>query len=255
MQPRLYLVFAILQPFLPAGVLADEVAQDAHVVGRETVNGAAVRASFGMHEAQKGLVLPITVDGMDYPFLVDTGFSRTLFDYDLNLNLGKVISLTSKTVIVQRRIPVHLDTKTIQNYFQFGSKRDAQGNPTDFYRAIIDDRLVFLGTSAGGTSENASLIQTSISHLQDPAAQDLLFMLSQNILNFIESIRSKLPDCQKIFCPILFPQIEVPTKGNLLSNGSERLERSQRPSPLRKDCSVSRKRRTCRQAKGKYLKK
>ena len=92
MQPRLYLVFAILQPFLPAGVLADEVAQDAHVVGRETVNGAAVRASFGMHEAQKGLVLPITVDGMDYPFLVDTGFSRTLFDYDLNLNLGKVIS-------------------------------------------------------------------------------------------------------------------------------------------------------------------
>src|ERR1700687_2110838 len=43
--------------------------------------------------------------------------------------------LTSKTVVVQRRIPVHLDTKTIQNYFQFGSKRDANGQPTNFYTA------------------------------------------------------------------------------------------------------------------------
>ncbi|MGO8752644.1 MAG: hypothetical protein ACLQNE_42430 [Thermoguttaceae bacterium] len=94
--------------------MADEVAQDAHVVGRETVNGAAVRASFGMHEAQKGLVLPITVDGMDYPFLVDTGFSRTLFDYDLNLNLGKVISEQSISKGAVKRITVHDGTPSLR---------------------------------------------------------------------------------------------------------------------------------------------
>ncbi|HEX4839982.1 MAG TPA: protein translocase subunit SecDF, partial [Rhabdochlamydiaceae bacterium] len=31
---------------------------------------------------------------------------------------------TSKTVIIQRRIPVHLEPKTLKDYFQFGSKRD-----------------------------------------------------------------------------------------------------------------------------------
>jgi SecD/SecF fusion protein len=96
--------------------------------------------------------------------------------------------LTNKTVVVQRRIPVHLDTKTLQNYFQFGSKRDAKGQITDFYRGIVDDRLVFLGTSAGGTSENASLIQTSIGHLQDPAAQDLLFAVAKSF-ELHESLR------------------------------------------------------------------
>ncbi len=131
--------------------------------------------------------------------------------------------LTSKTVVVQRRIPVHLDTKTIQNYFQFGSKRDASGNPTDFYRAIVDDRLVFLGTSAGGTSENASLVQTSISHLQDSSAQDLLFMLSQNILNFTKVFDENSPVAKRYFAS--FSQIEVANQRQFIEQWIGALER------------------------------
>lgn len=131
--------------------------------------------------------------------------------------------LTNKTVVVQRRIPVHLDTKTIQNYFQFGSKRDASGNPTDFYRAIIDDRLVFLGTSAGGTSENASLVQTSINHLQDSAAQDLLFMLSQNILNFTKVFDENSPVAKRYFAS--FSQIEVANQRQFIEQWISALER------------------------------
>ena len=113
----------------------------------------------------------------------------------------------SKTVVIQRRIPVHFEPKTLKDYFQFGSKRDPKGQLTDFYRAIIDDRLIFLGTSAGGTSENASLIQTSINHLQDPGAQDLLLMLSQNILNFTKVFDENSSVAKRYFAS--FSQIEV----------------------------------------------
>ncbi|HUD01928.1 MAG TPA: protein translocase subunit SecD [Rhabdochlamydiaceae bacterium] len=131
--------------------------------------------------------------------------------------------LTSKTVIVQRRIPVQLDNKKLQNYFQFGSKRDAQGHPTEFYRSIVDDRLVFLGTSAGGTSENASLIQTSISHLQDPAAQDLLFMLSQNLLNFTKVFDENSAIAKRYFAS--FSQIDVPNQKQFIDQWIGALER------------------------------
>ncbi len=131
--------------------------------------------------------------------------------------------LTSKTVVVQRRIPVHLDTQKVQNYFQFGTKRDAQGQPTEFYRGIVDDRLVFLGTSAGGTSENASLIQTSLSHLQDPAAQDLLFMLSQNLLNFTKVFDENSAIAKRYFAS--FSQVEVANKRQFIDQWIGALER------------------------------
>jgi SecD/SecF fusion protein len=131
--------------------------------------------------------------------------------------------LMSKTVVVQRRIPVHFDIKTVQNYFQFGTKRDAEGRPTDFYRAIIDDRVVFLGTSAGGTSENASLIQTSLGNLQDPVAQDLLFMLSQNILNFTKVFDENSAAAKRYFAS--FSQIEVANQRQFIEQWINTLER------------------------------
>lgn len=131
--------------------------------------------------------------------------------------------LTSKTVLVQRRIPIHLETKSIQNYFQFGKKRDAAGQPTDFYRGIIDDRLVFLGSSAGGTSENASLIQTSLSHLQDPAAQDLLFMLSQNLLNFTKVFDENSAVAKRYFAS--FSQIETENRRQFIEQWTSALDR------------------------------
>lgn len=130
---------------------------------------------------------------------------------------------TSKTVIVQRRIPVHLDTKKVQDYFQFGSKRDAQGHPTEFYRGIVDDRLVFLGTSAGGTSESASLIQNSLGHLQDPAAQDLLFLLSQNLLNFTKVFDENSAIAKRYFAS--FSQIDVANQRQFIEQWVGALER------------------------------
>ncbi len=93
------------------------------------------------------------------------------------------IDPTSKTVTVQRRIPVHFNRPEMSSYFQYATLKDKQGNPTDFYRALINDRVVFLGTALGGSSENSSLIQTALNNAHDPAAQDLLIQVCQNMLS------------------------------------------------------------------------
>src|SRR6185503_1828166 len=48
----------------------------------------------------------------------------------------------TKNVLVQRRIPIHFDTKQLNNYTQFSEKFDAQNNPTALYRALVEDRAM-----------------------------------------------------------------------------------------------------------------
>ncbi len=131
---------------------------------------------------------------------------------------------TNKTVVVQRRIPIHLDTGHLQNYFQFGVKKDSQGHPTDFYKGIIDDRLIFLGTAMGGTSETASYIQTALGNLKDAESQDLLFLLAQNLLNFTKTIDENSPLAKRYFAS--FSQIEVADKKQFIDQWLGALEKT-----------------------------
>jgi SecD/SecF fusion protein len=130
---------------------------------------------------------------------------------------------TSKTVIVQRRIPINLDPKKSQTYFQFGEKFDAKGHPTDIYRGLVNDRIVFLGTTAGGTSENASLIQAAINHAQQAEAQDLLYYLCQNILNFTKVFDENSAMAKRYFAS--FSQINLDDKRQFIEQWVANLER------------------------------
>src|SRR5579863_10173671 len=51
----------------------------------------------------------------------------------------------SKSVLVQRRIPIHFNTEQLGNYTQFSQKFDQQNNPTPLYRALIEDRAMQIG--------------------------------------------------------------------------------------------------------------
>lgn len=90
---------------------------------------------------------------------------------------------SSKVVTLERRIPIHFGKEQLSSYFQYSTIRDAEGHPTDFYRALLNDRMLVLGSTLGGPSENSSMIQIAMSHLQDPAAQDLMVQVCQNVLN------------------------------------------------------------------------
>lgn len=100
--------------------------------------------------------------------------------------------LTNKTVSLQRRIPVHFARPQLQSYFQYSTMKDQQGNPTEFYQSLINDRVIFLGSTLGGSSENSMLIQSALSRPQDPAAQDLLVQVCQNLLH-ISKVFEKHP--------------------------------------------------------------
>ena len=90
-----------------------------------------------------------------------------------------------KTVVIQRRIPIHFSSDKLSDFFQYSQKRDSEGHITDLYRALVNDRALQLGVSLGGVNENAQYVQAVKNRASDPQTQDLIVLLAQNILSFV----------------------------------------------------------------------
>jgi SecD/SecF fusion protein len=128
----------------------------------------------------------------------------------------------NKTVVVQRRIPVHFNPKEVGNYFQFGAKRDSQGNLTELYRGLVHDRMLQLGVTLGGASENAQMIQAAIGNLQDPQAQDLMGIVAQNLLGFVKVFDENSAVAKRYFSS--FSQVEAGSRQGFIDRFSGALE-------------------------------
>ncbi len=89
---------------------------------------------------------------------------------------------TATTVTVHRKIPIHFDTKKIDESFQFSTLFDKQGDPTPLYRALIQDRATQLAVGIAGASDNAKLAKAIIDHPQDPQVLELAVTLSQRVV-------------------------------------------------------------------------
>jgi len=94
--------------------------------------------------------------------------------------------LASKIVLIKRKIPLHLAADKPEEYFQFSFKKDEQGTPTPLYRAIIEDRVLQLGTALGGISENAALAKAVVDNPQDRRMHDTAVSLAENIVSFAQ---------------------------------------------------------------------
>ncbi len=90
----------------------------------------------------------------------------------------------SKTVVIERRIPVHFDGKNLNQYTEFALKFDAQNNPTPLYRGLVEDRARQVALAFVGPSENALYVQAIIDARNEGHSQELLIQLAQNILSF-----------------------------------------------------------------------
>lgn len=104
-----------------------------------------------------------------------------------------------KTVAVQRRIPVHFDPSKISSYFQFSPKADSNGEISDLYRALINDRALQIGNSLGGMSENAQYVKAAIAPSNAQQTQDIVLLLSQNILSFTKAFGEDSTIAQRYF--------------------------------------------------------
>lgn len=101
------------------------------------------------------------------------------------LNLSQMQDLDgTKKVTVVRQIPLHFDKDNAKNYFKFSTIFDQDGKVSPLYQDMIDDRLIQLGYSIGGTSEDAQLLDATI-NTQDPIRQEeFLMALATNLQSY-----------------------------------------------------------------------
>ena len=86
----------------------------------------------------------------------------------------------SRTVIVQRRIPIHFDVPT---YYQFSHKLDSLGKPTPFYEKIVQDRALQIASSIAGSTQNALYLQNALRQT-GTIQEDQFVQIAKNILSF-----------------------------------------------------------------------
>jgi SecD/SecF fusion protein len=117
--------------------------------------------------------------------------------------------LASKSVVIQRKVPIHFNPQEGQKYFEYGTKRDQEGRFTDLYRSLVSDRVIQLGVSLAGMGENAQIAQAALegSGSQDPQIQELFVMLAQNILSFVKTFDENSAIAQRYFAS--YSQLDV----------------------------------------------
>lgn len=116
----------------------------------------------------------------------------------------------STTVTISRRIPLQFDTKHLSKYFEFGTVRDAQGNFTDIYRALVTDRVMEIASVLGGPGENGQMAEALVEHANEAIAPDLALQLAQNLLSFVKSFDEKSPAAKRYFATL--SQIDTPDR-------------------------------------------
>ncbi len=122
------------------------------------------------------------------------------------LSLKEVGDFDSKSVTIQRQIPIHINPSEASQYFQFSAKFDSQGLPTPLYRDIILNRALTLGLSLGGPTENALILKSLLHAKEDSESRDLLLNLAQKIVSFTNVYGETSPIASRFFAS--FSQIE-----------------------------------------------
>ena len=140
------------------------------------------------------------------------------------LSLYDTGDATSKTVVVQRKIPLHFSEVERKSYFQFSNKFDPQGAPTPLYRALVFDRALQLASAVGGTSENAKLVETATSNQGGVQRQDLTLKLAQNIVSFTNVFGQTSDIAKRYFAS--FSQIEAENRDGFIQNFIRTLEQT-----------------------------
>ncbi|QZA58273.1 protein translocase subunit SecD [Candidatus Rhabdochlamydia porcellionis] len=134
------------------------------------------------------------------------------------LFLHEDVDTNSRTVIVQRRIPIHFDALT---YYQFSRKWDSLGKPTPFYEKIVQDRALQIASSIAGSTQNALYLQNALK--QTGAIQEDQFVqIAKNILSFTNVYGESSLIAERYFAS--FTQCNLEDRQGFMQSWIQRLE-------------------------------
>ncbi len=140
------------------------------------------------------------------------------------LNLLDPHTTANKTVLVQRRIPIHFDPQQLKNYTEFTTKFDEQSNPTTLYRALVEDRAMEVGLALAGPSENALYVRALSDNRNEQQAQEIVSLLSQNIVSFTKVYGESSPAAHRYFST--FTQLDSSNRAAAAQNFIRALDSS-----------------------------
>lgn len=133
-----------------------------------------------------------------------------------------------KIVFVERRIELHLDPSETEQFFTFSPKKNAIGDPSEFYRKIVYDRAIQLAMNfTNETEESQELDFIFQSSLKQESSEEL-YALADKIIEYHDLFGKGHPITQRFyngFSRGLSSDIRKPAQelGDLLEKASNKI--------------------------------
>ena len=117
-------------------------------------------------------------------FLPDAGSRISFIPAQLSL-IKKSDENTSNILTVQRHIGTKIDPEEVNDFFTFAFKRNSQGQITKPYRNMINDRIIQIALSLGGTSASAKNLAKVIQQEDGEIVETTLITISEDIVEYV----------------------------------------------------------------------
>lgn len=126
------------------------------------------------------------------------------------------------TVLVARKIDVHLNPAEIDQMFQFSPKYDEQGNITPFYRDLVYDRATQLALGLAGPSKTALQLSMIAENPTDSQYDEVVLSIAKSLLDVDNALGKSSPLAKRSMAS--FAQSAQPPASELMQNFLARAE-------------------------------
>ncbi len=121
------------------------------------------------------------------------------------------------TVLVQRKVGVHLDPQTLGDYFKYVPKESKEGEISSEYRELVNDRAIALALSFGGISAPARILTEIEKGTEQP---EHVLRLARTIVDYENTFGDQSPIAERYFASFT----QVGSKSDLVQKFAGRLD-------------------------------
>lgn len=131
------------------------------------------------------------------------------------LELYPLTDEESAKVIVSRKVGVQFDQSTFKDFFRYTQKTNEQGQISDFYRQLVEDRAAHLALAFGGPSKLSSTLLALNEMPSGKSDDEAVLSIANEIIDANKALRSNQAIAKRYFAS--FTQLESNQKESLIS--------------------------------------